>query len=233
MAHPRGPSKVDFLKKMKNLIVAAYDGNIGENRCFTVQVTSDQCGDIEVKYHMCESEGSDDDVQLRDLGKQSVWKKTGETLSQKYVDFLAKHNVGVTLAQTEERLMAVINETILTYPDKEDLFFAPDDDMEGLKKKRCMESFSEERKRLKTRIGDENAFSAASAKAFSVGVKQPLKCDFMAGKKQKRVIEERAVAKSVYENTTTSEFAKILAKKVAPKFRVRRVPVESPETIEM
>ena len=77
MAHPRGPSKIEFLKKMKNLIIAAYDGNLGENRCFTVQVTSDGCGDIEVKYHVCESMGSDDDdIPLRDLRKQSVWKKT-------------------------------------------------------------------------------------------------------------------------------------------------------------
>ena len=149
-------------------------------------------------------------MQVSNLGNNSAWKRSGVNLSGKDVAFMAKHNVGVTLADTEERLMEVIDDTILNYPAEEDLLFMVDPDMlPDLKRKRCLESFGEESKRLKTCIDDEKAFSAASAKAFNVGVKQPLKCDYMAARKERRLIEERGVVRSVYEKTNTSEFANV------------------------
>ena len=74
MAHPRGPTKIEFLKKLKAFVTAAYEGNLGENRRFTVEISSDGVGDIAVKYHECESSESDDDVQVSNEGNKSAWK---------------------------------------------------------------------------------------------------------------------------------------------------------------
>ena len=85
MAHPRGPRKETFLKKINALIVAAYDGNLAENRIFTSQVTSDNVGEMSVKYHVCATNDSEDDTTFNNLGNTSTWKKTGATLAEKDV----------------------------------------------------------------------------------------------------------------------------------------------------
>ena len=104
MAHPRGPTKVDFLKKVKGLIVAAYDGNIGENRHFTLTVSSNEYAEISVKYHTCEEADVDDNVALKDLGSDSAWKRSAAPpMAKKDCKFMAKHNLGMTLAQTVQR----------------------------------------------------------------------------------------------------------------------------------
>ena len=104
---------------MKALIIAAYDGNLGENRSFTLQINSNECGEIDVKYHTCETPDSDDELTISDLGKTSMWEKRGVVLPEKDIPFMVKHNVGTTLACTEEALMAVIDDTILNFPEQE------------------------------------------------------------------------------------------------------------------
>ena len=83
MENSTGATKQAFLNKMKALIIAAYDGNLGENRSFTVQINSNECGDIDVKYHVCESADPEDEVTIGDLAKTSVWKKHGPPLPEK------------------------------------------------------------------------------------------------------------------------------------------------------
>ena len=90
----------------------------------------------------------------------------------------------MTLAHTEEALMAVLDDTILNYPEEEDLLFKVDDDFLNLKKNRSLESYRDEKKRLKTLYEDEAEYKRATEAAVDLGVKQPLKCDFLQGRKK-------------------------------------------------
>ena len=112
------------MKKVKNLILAAYDGNLGANRRFVFEVNVNAMGDVSVHNHECDVEGSEDELTVGDLVANSAWKKQGKALTGgEGIHFMAKHNTGVAKAVSEEELISVLDDTILNYPGEEALFF--------------------------------------------------------------------------------------------------------------
>ena len=72
MAHPTGPSKQAFLQKVKALVLAAYDGNLGANQDFVIQFSSNDIGDVSVRDHECEVPEFDDNTPLTKLNSDSA-----------------------------------------------------------------------------------------------------------------------------------------------------------------
>ena len=225
MSHPTGPTKEAFLRKVKALVLAAYDDGFGANREFIIRFTSNSEGEVSAVYHECETADADDNVPLTKLGSDSVWQKVAAP--EKDYEFMARHNAGVARARTEEQLMAVIDDTIMNFPGDDDLIYRPDGDMLNIKQKRSMESVRSECKRLKVVAEDEVAFERAVKKAHELGVKKPVKCQFLAKCKEERVIIAEVKAK---EEVVTDAS---LAKMVAPGRNIARVKLTCPARIRM